>query len=150
MRRLILLTLVAVGALIASSIALADHGDAKSACADLNLGGQDIGYALNGVVTANIITVEPTCKNVTYNLVVIVDPGEVITTSQAGTGTTPFTISTAPITTDADNTICAFVFSSRGGKDGTKNVLDRLPNETDSPDCFTITLGGTGGGAGHA
>jgi hypothetical protein len=150
MRRLVLLTLVAIGALAATSVAVADHLDTKTACADLNLGGQDIGYGLDGVVTANVTTVEPTCKNVTYSLVVIVDPGEVVTASAAGTGTTPFLIRTEPITTDADGMICAFVTASRGGKDGTKNTLDRLPNETDTPNCFTITPGGTGGGAGHA
>lgn len=155
MRRLLtVLAGVLVCGLVATSGAFADHGDARAACADLNLSPQDFGY-FNDVVTANVVTQAPSCTSVTYTLVVIVDPGDansqVVTKSVSGTGVQPFTISTAPFT-DEDpgqevSTICAYVVVSRGGRDGTRNVLDRYPND---PNCVAVAEGGTGGGAGHA
>ena len=153
MRRLIVLACIVGGVLASASVAVADHGDSRAACADLNLSPQDIGYG-NDVVTANVVTEAPSCSNVTYTLVVIVDPGDassqVVTKSLPGTGGEIFTISTDPFT-DVDetevSTICAFVLASRGGRDGTRNVLDRYPND---PNCVAVAEGGTGGGAGHA
>lgn len=153
MRRLVLVMLMTLAALATSGVALADHGDARAACADFNLSPQDFGY-FNDVVTANVVTQAPSCPSVTYTLVVIVDPGDansqVVTKTVAGTGVVPFTISTDPFT-DVDetevSTICAYVLVSRGGRDGTRNVLDRYPND---PNCVAVAEGGTGGGAGHA
>jgi hypothetical protein len=145
LRRLLVLACLACGVLATASVALADHGDAKQACADIvNF---DAGYTAN-VVTAVLGTVEPTCKNITYSLVVEVDPGgEVLTFSQPGTGTAtpPFVIRSDAITDD-DANVCVFVMSSRGGKDGLNKALDLLENTG----CTTLAEEGSGGGAGHA
>jgi hypothetical protein len=127
--------------LVTSSVALADHGDAKPACADII--DFQAGYGFDGVVTAHIFTVEPSCAKFSYSLVIEVDPGEELTYSVSGSGTNPTIVRSDPITSDADASVCVYVATSKGKKD---KPVDRM-NDTG---CTTIGQGGSGGGAGHA
>jgi hypothetical protein len=140
MRRFLVLACVVCGVLVTTSVALADHGDAKPACADLiNF---DAGYGFDGIVTANLGTVEPSCAKFTYSVVIEVDPGEVLTYSVAGTGTTQTVVRSDPITTDADQSVCVHGETSKGKKD---KPVDRI----EDTGCITIAQGGSGGSPSH-
>lgn len=144
MRRMIVLACVLGGMLVSANVALADHDDTKVGCADFR--NASIGY-VNDVVTANFNTTEPTCKSITYSLVIIIDEGEEVTYSVAGTGSTNMTIQSDPITSDADSTVCVYLTATRGGREGLNKIIDRMP---DAPDCTTLTESGAGGDIGHA
>jgi hypothetical protein len=131
------------GVLTTASVALADHDDVKTACADFR--NATAGYQ-SDVVTASFNTTEPSCKNITYSLVIIIDEGEQVTYSVPGSGANPLTIRSDPITTDADSTVCVYLTASRGGRDGLNRILDRMPDEG----CTTLTEEGAGGDIGHA
>jgi hypothetical protein len=150
MRHLTAVALVALGVLAMSSVALADHGDvAKPLCADIS--DANTGYGFDRIVTSQITTVEPTCKGITYSIVIEVEPGLFVTVSSRGnnvatsTGRGEVILRSAPITGDTDDMICVYVTSSRGGKDGANQLIDRFPDTG----CTTIALGGSGGGIGH-
>jgi hypothetical protein len=144
LRRLLVLTVVLTALLVATDVALADHGDARPNCADIvNF---DAGYTAN-VVTAVIGTAAPTCRTVTYSLVVIVDEGSTPQVySRSGTESTePFVIQSGTIEDD-DANVCVYVMSSRGGRNGLAHTVDLLPDTG----CVTLAEEGSGGGAGHA
>jgi hypothetical protein len=149
MRRLLAVPLVAFALLVWSGVATADHEETiKPGCA--NIADSDTFYATSGIVTSEIIISSadgPSCKSVTYTVVVEVDPGEFVTASAKGNGTNSVLVSTSAITTNDDNLICVHVTSSRGGSDGMNRAFDRYPNGTT---CTTIALGGSGGSSGHA
>ena len=145
MKRLLAVPFVALGLFGVTGVALADDGDVdKPACADLS--GFDPGYvSATSVVTAQIIVDGPSCRNITYSLVVEVDPGtDPLTYSLAGNGTNSVVIQSAPINDD-DNTVCVYVTSSRGGREGTSRTLDRVLDSG----CTVIAEDGSGGGIGH-
>ena len=147
MRRLLAVPLAVFALLVWSGVATADHQETiKPGCA--NIADSDTFYGTSGVTTEIIISSAdgPSCKSVTYTVVVEVDPGEFVTASAKGDGTNSIVVSTAPITGNADDFICVYVTSSRGGSAGTNNQFDRYPNTG----CTPIVLGGSGGTGGHA
>jgi hypothetical protein len=147
-RRLLVLTVIAISSLGFSTAAIADHGDvAKPLCADLSEA--DFFYNPLGFVSVNITTAEPSCRGVTYTIFVEVDPDVVVSSSARGNGTTNVAIS-SPTFTDADGNVCAYVTSSRGGKEGQNQPFDRLPNIGEpTGECVELIPGGTGGGPSH-
>lgn len=137
-----MLLLFAVAALGAAGSAVGDHGDVtRPTCADIRFA--DFGYSTTNVVTAQIETVEPSCRGVTYTVWVIVDPANpssaVVSASSRGNATTTVTAATEAIVDD-DNIVCAYVTSSRGGPEGMNTMFDRTPNEG----CVELAVGGSG------
>ena len=151
MKRLLAVPFVAFGLLVWSGAASADHDDfSKPLCADIV--DANTGYGLDHIATSDITTNVPTCKGVTYSVVIEVDPGgQVLTFSSRGNGTSTslgrgqVRIVTDPITDD-DNTICVYVMTSRGGSGGTNQQFDFFPDAG----CVTIVAPGAGGSGGHA
>jgi hypothetical protein len=162
MRRLVVLGLAVAGVLTASGVASADHNDvAKPICADIST--VSLFYSSDGVVTAGVETVEPSCKSITYTLYVIVDPGDpnsqiVTVSSRGGDDNDPVTppnvlkLTTAPISDpdESPSQVCAYVTTSRGGQAGTNQLIDRAPNADATVSCVSLTAGGTPGDIGHA
>jgi hypothetical protein len=151
MKRLLVLPLAAFALLVWGEVASADHDDfLKPLCADIV--DANTGYTLDHVATSDITTNVPSCRGVTYSVVIQVDPGgQELTFSSRGNGASTSTgrgqviIVTDPIVDD-DNTICVYVTTSRGGPDGTNQQFDRFPDTG----CTSITAPGSGGTGGHA
>lgn len=148
MRRLLVLTVIAISSLGFATAAIADDGDvAKPLCADIF--DADFFYDPSGHVNVNMTTVDPSCKGVTYTIFVEVDPGVVVSSSVRGNGTTVVPIS-SPTFTDADGNVCAYVITSRGGKEGQNQPFDRFPNIGEpTGECVALIPGGSGGGPSH-
>jgi hypothetical protein len=141
-RRIVVLMLIAASSLSVVGAAAAEHTDvAKPACA--NIRNVDFFYTFSSTVVLNLETVEPSCRGVTYTLHVVVDPGNVVTTSVRGNGTI-FVQITSDTFSDSDGTVCAFATTSRGGADGMNTQFDRAPEG-----CVTLVPGGSGGFTGH-
>jgi len=150
MKRLLAVPFVALGLLGVTGVALADHGDfSKPLCADIV--DADTGYTLEHIATSNITTNVPSCKGVTYSVVIEVDPSTpVLTFSSRGNGDSTSLgrglVTVRGTITDDDNSICVYVTSSRGGSGGTNQQFDRFPDAG----CVTIVAPGSGGSGGHA
>ena len=151
MKRLLAVPFVAFGLLVWSGAASADHDDfSKPLCADIV--DANTFYDFNGQVTSDTTTSVPTCKGVTYSVVILVDPGEELTFSARGNGNSTSTgrgqviVSGSIAGQDGDNSICVYVTSSRGGSQGTNQQFDRFPDAG----CTPLVPGGSGGSGGHA
>jgi hypothetical protein len=144
LRRLLVLTVIAIGSLGLTTAAFAEHGDvSKPLCADVF--DVDFFYDPSGHVNTNITTTDPSCKGVSYTLFVEVDPGVTVSTTVRGNGTSLVQIS-SPTFSDANGEICAYVTTSRGGKEGQNQPFDRAPDAgAPTGDCVVLTPGTSGG-----
>jgi hypothetical protein len=145
-RRLLGLGALAITTLAFAGVASADHGDVtRPACADIR--NADYFYTFESAVIVNIDTEAPSCRGITYTLYVIVDEGEVVSTSVRGTAsTTPLQITSSTFS-DSDAQVCAYVTTSRGGSSGTSQLLDEAGG--DGTPCALMAPGGTGGTGFH-
>jgi hypothetical protein len=142
-RRLLVLTVLAVSSLGLVGAATAEHTDLdRPACA--NIQDVDFFYTFSSTVNLNLRTVAPSCRGVTYTLHVIVDEGEVVTTSVRGNGTSLVQITSSTFTDD-DGVVCVFATTSRGGPEGMNQQLDRDPDSG----CISLVPGGSGGTVAH-
>jgi hypothetical protein len=145
LRRLLVLGVLAISTLAFAASASGDHGDvAKPVCADIR--NADYHYNLDSTVNVNIDTEAPSCRGITYTLYVIVDSGEVVSSSVRGNGT-PLVQITSSTCSDADSQVCAYATSSRGGPSGTNQLLDEIGG--DGTPCATMAPGGSGGTGFH-
>jgi hypothetical protein len=145
LRRLLVLGVLAFSTLAFAATASGDHGDvAKPLCADIR--NADFFYTFTSTVNVRIDTEAPSCRGITYTLYVIVDAGEVVSSSVRGDGTSQLLI-TSPTFDDANAEVCAYATSSRGGPSGTNQLLDEIGG--DGTQCATMAPGGSGGTGFH-